>query len=317
MFDIIVLGDDMKNLISFLIITAIIVLGFLYHEQIADFVIDKIIAPKETTEYQDNEYAKKSNYSYLQIDDDFFPRNKQDILNIIYTRLDQGVDQFYFYCEDEYESCIDDVKELTNDEATLSELNNFVHPYNSYNKLSITFDSFGKIQVDIDKLYTDEQITVINQKVDEIMNNYISSDMSDETKIQVIHDYIINTTKYDSEKANAIENNQTISGNYNSQTAYGPLIQGMGICGGYSDAIAIFLWKMDIPNYRIASSNHVWNLVNYNNDWYHLDLTWDDPVTSDGSDALIYDFFLITTNQLHNLDLTEHTYNLDIYKESL
>lgn len=253
MFDIIVLGDDMKNLISFLIITAIIVLGFLYHEQIADFVIDKIIAPKETTEYQDNEYAKKSNYSYLQIDDDFFPRNKQDILNIIYTRLDQGVDQFYFYCEDEYENCIDDVKELTNDEATLSELNNFVHPYNSYNKLSITFDSFGKIQVDIDKLYTDEQITVINQKVDEIMNNYISSDMSDETKIQVIHDYIINTTKYDSEKANAIENNQTISGNYNSQTAYGPLIQGMGICGGYSDAMAIFLWKMDIPNYRIAS----------------------------------------------------------------
>ena len=90
----------------------------------------------------------------------------------------------------------------------------------------------------------------------------------------------------------------------------------MGICGGYSDAMAIFLTRFGIENYKIASSNHVWNLVKVNENWYHLDLTWDDPVTSDGSDAIIDDFFLIDTYTLQNRDLTQHSFNRSIYQEA-
>ena len=307
----------MKKLIGSLIVIAIIICGFLYHENIVDFVIDNIIAPKKTVEYKANEYYSKNNYNYLKINDSFIPQTEQDIMNIIYTRLNQGLDEFYFYCdEDVYPNCIEDVKKITSDSSTLSEVNNFVHPFNSYNKLSITFDSFGKINFKIDKLYTDEEIKQINQKVNEVINTYITDDMSDVKKIRTIHDYIINTTKYDDEKAEAIKNNQPLPDKYLSQKAYGPLIQNMGICGGYSDAMAIFLTRFGIENYKIASSNHVWNLVKVNENWYHLDLTWDDPVTSDGSDAIIDDFFLIDTYTLQNRDLTQHSFNRSIYQEA-
>lgn len=306
----------MKNLFSALILFTIMILGFLYHEQISDFVIDNIIAPKKVITYESNQYTEKINYDYLKINDSFFPKNKQDIINIIYTRLDQGVSEFYFYCEDDYPTCSDDIKDISSNQDTLSELNNFVHPYNSYNKLSIAFDSFGKITINIDKLYSNDEINQINKVVDEILKNNINEHMDTTTKIRTIHDYIINKTKYDNKKADAIKNGTPLPDDYASQKAYGPLIEGMGICGGYSDAMSIFLWKLGIKNYKIASSNHVWNLVNLNNKWYHLDLTWDDPVTSDGTDAIIDDFFLIDTNTLQNLDLTQHTFNKNIYQEA-
>lgn len=306
----------MKNLFSALILFTIMILGFLYHEQISDFVIDNIIAPKKVITYESNQYTEKINYDYLKTNDSFFPKNKQDIINIIYTRLDQGVNEFYFYCEDDYPTCSDDIKDISSNQDTLSELNNFVHPYNSYNKLSIAFDSFGKITINIDKLYSNDEINQINKVVDEILKNNINEHMDTTTKIRTIHDYIINKTKYDNKKADAIKNGTPLPDDYASQKAYGPLIEGMGICGGYSDAMSIFLWKLGIKNYKIASSNHVWNLVNLNNKWYHLDLTWDDPVTSDGTDAIIDDFFLIDTNTLQNLDLTQHTFNKNIYQEA-
>ena len=306
----------MKSLFNFLVVASIVIFTFLYHEQITDFIINKIIAPKETVEYKANNYTAKNNYGYLQINDSFFPKTRQDIMNIFYTRLDQGVDEFYFYCEEEYPTCINDVKEITNNQSILSEINNFLHPYNSYNKLSIAFESFGKIKVNITKLYSNEEITIINQKVDEIINSYINDNMTTRDKIKAIHDYIINTTKYDSKKAEAIKNGNPLPTEYEAQKAYGPLIQGMAICGGYSDAMAIFLDKLGIANYKVASSNHVWNLVYINSNWYHLDLTWDDPVTADGTDTIIYDFFLINTASLHTLDLTQHQFNANVYQEA-
>ena len=306
----------MKKFINIIIIIFFILLiGYIYRENIAYFVIDNFIIPKEEIKYKDNDYSYKKDYAYVQINDSFYPHNKQDILNIIYTRLDQGIDEFYFYCDKEYPNCINDVKEITSNSSKISEINNFIHPFNSYDKLAITFDSFDKIVIKSQKLYSQQEINEINLKVDEIIKNNITNNMSDKEKLKTIHDYIINNTKYDGQKADAIKNNTKIPNTYKSQKAYGPLIQGMGICGGYSDALAIFLDRLNIQNYKIASSNHIWNLVKLDK-WYHIDLTWDDPVTTDGSDALINDFFLINTYKLQELDLTQHNFNLNIYQEA-
>ena len=78
----------------------------------------------------------------------------------------------------------------------------------------------------------------------------------------------------------------------------------------------IYLNTLGIQNYKISSSNHVWNLVNLDGTWYHLDLTWDDPVASDGNQYLLHNFFLISTDELLNLDTVEHTFDKNIYKEA-
>lgn len=66
---------------------------------------------------------------------------------------------------------------------------------------------------------------------------------------------------------------------------------------------------------KVVDNVH-WNLVNVDNNWYHLDLTWDDPVTSNGTDVLEYDYFLITTTELEELESDQHNFDIKIYKEA-
>ena len=87
--------------------------------------------------------------------------------------------------------------------------------------------------------------------------------------------------------------------------------------------MAIFLSKMGYENFKIATTNettgHVWNVVKINEEWLHLDLTWDDPVSSDGKDYLYHKYFLINTEGLkkadENITSKEHEFNLAIYNE--
>ena len=127
--------------------------------------------------------------------------------------------------------------------------------------------------------------------------------------IKIFHDYIINNTRYDS-------SNTTGLSDVNSSTAYGVLFDGVGICSGYADTMGLFLEKMNVKNYRISSNTHVWNLVYVEGKWLHLDLTWDDPITSDGSDVLSSEYFLIDTGTLKSKSDTEHVFNEKIYVEA-
>ena len=126
----------------------------------------------------------------------------------------------------------------------------------------------------------------------------------------MIHDYIINHTEYDKLKTENI--NDTT---YKSNTAYGVLFEGYGICSGYSDAMKLFLDKLNIINYKISNDQHIWNLVNLDGVWYHLDLTWDDPVSDKNITRDSY--FMITTKNLKALDDDVHYYNTVLFKEAV
>ncbi|NLA33057.1 MAG: hypothetical protein GX864_03880, partial [Mollicutes bacterium] len=97
--------------------------------------------------------------------------------------------------------------------------------------------------------------------------------------------------------------------------AYGTLIQGKAICSGYADAMAIFLSEFNIPNFKVASETHVWNAVYINNNWYHLDATWDDQIDSNGNEKLIHKFFLINSANLKKYASDDHIFDKTIYQE--
>ena len=49
----------------------------------------------------------------------------------------------------------------------------------------------------------------------------------------------------------------------------------------------------------------MWNMVKVDGKWYHMDVTWDDPLTSDGRPMLRYDYFLISEAKIredHTID---------------
>ena len=78
--------------------------------------------------------------------------------------------------------------------------------------------------------------------------------------------------------------------------------------------MAIFLDYYDIPNYKVISENHIWNAVYLNNKWYHLDLTWDDPISDINVNRDTY--FLITTNTLEKINDDTHKFDKSIYIEA-
>ena len=264
---------------------------------------------KEVVLTASNDYSRDYSFNFVSLTDDFSPNNYQNLLNIYFTILNSGEDEFSFYCQDDYKECLTDVDNLANDQKTLSAINNFVHPFNSFRHLETTYDDYGKVTLNIDHIYNSSEIKLINAKVKEIETEIWNSTMNDEEKIKQAHNYIINNSKYDKDRS---DNNIV---NYKSDTAYGTLLEGYSLCGGYTDTMELFLEDLNIKSYKIASENHVWNAIYLNNAWYHLDLTWDDPITNDGSDILEYNFFLITTPELEEIENEQHNYDKTIYSE--
>ncbi len=289
-----------------------IALGFcyIYREELVKIYVDTFVKGQEASVLEtDSPYYKDIDYAFVQITNDFEPKNTQHLLNIYYTVINSGASEFTFYCTDEYTTCINDVELLASNQSLLSHVNNFVHSYNGFKYVSTEYDTLGKVTININHTYSESDISVIEEETNRIFNEVISPGTTVEDKIQLAHDYIINNTKYDSDRSD----HQIIR--YRSDTAYGPLFEGYGICSGYTDLMAIYLDKMEIPNYKVASENHIWNAVYINGEWLNLDLTWDDPITQDGSDVLGNDFFLKTTEEIRLLEDDQHNFPVDIYIE--
>ncbi len=303
----------MKRIISFIISLLIIGLIVYYQKPITNFILQEFIYKKEIPDYKVNNYYTNNNYDYVKYSDNFYPNNTDDIKNAIYTILNSGMISFNLFCSEEYTDCISDVEKISTDDYVLSNINNLIHPYNSYNKLHITTNALGKVNIKIDKLYSDSEIEEINTKLEKIKKEIIDNKMSTRDKIKAFHDYVINNTVYDQKRSEEIKQNINTKNTNESNKANGVLKNHIALCSGYTDLMAIFLSSIDVPNYKIANKDHVWNAVYLDNNWYHLDLTWDDPITSTGENMLIYDFFLITTEQLEKLNTNQHKYDKTVY----
>lgn len=311
-------GDDMniKKLVKVAVtVIIIVILGFLIKDNYylltnkIEYIYTKYLQGDIRQNLTDNKYRKKENYGYVKINENTTLKNKDDVKNMIYTYLDAGWDYYTVKCDADYLDCTNDIKEIVQNNTYLTDLSNFVHPFNTFDKINTTFAASGKVKLKKEPRYSDSQIDTLNKKVDEIYKENYDSSKNVSENIKIFHDYIVNHTKYD-------QSNTTGLSNVGSSSAYGVLIDGIGICSGYSDAMQLFLEKMNVKNYRISSSTHEWNLVYVEGAWRHLDLTWDDPIMSDGSDALKEDYFLIDTNTLLSKDDGEHNFDSSIYIEA-
>ena len=300
----------MKKTLATLGLLLIFIGVFLMKQDDINTIINKYFKLNNIVTLGDkNEYYRDYDFDFVQNTNNFRPNNYQDLLNIYYTVLNAGKSNFTFYCPNSYDNCLSDVKKLANDQDTLSDINNYVHPFNGFDHIESEYDSLGRVTINIIRSYDDNDIKMITSKIDELFPQLVSNTNSLENNIKNVHDYIVNNSKYDSNRS---DNGVT---SYKSDTAYGPLFEGYALCGGYTDLMELFLERMNIKSFKVSSENHIWNAVYFNNNWKHLDLTWDDPVASDGKEYLEYNYFLIDTDQLLTLEQTEHNFNLEHYKE--
>ena len=130
------------------------------------------------------------------------------------------------------------------------------------------------------------------QALDEVKTAVLGalSDPADPWQTELeIHDYVVTHCSYEIE-----------DGDLTYSSAYGALINGVAACEGYSKAAKLLLDAAGIENGLVSgqaknSENsvgaHMWNAVNVNGDFYHLDCTWDDPVGPDGREVRLYAYF--------------------------
>lgn len=286
-------------------------LTYTYQNQIVNFILIKSF--NNSYKLVSNDYTIDDDFELVQNVKSAVPYKKQDILNIIFTGLNNGLDNIDIVCPNKYTECLNDAKELLYNQELLSNINNYVHPFNTFKELKISSNDLGQIEIQIEKTYSQEEIDQINIVFKQMYDSLISSTMTDREKIETIHDYIIQNTKFDTDKSDNI-NNPNFVDIYKSSTAYGTLINHYAICAGYTDAMSLFLDAFGIKNYRVASENHIWNFVYLDGNWYHLDLTWDDQNLANSKALRTY--FLITTKKLEDIKDGAHTYDKKIFLEA-
>ena len=314
----------MKKFLIFLSFFVLIgIYCFINNNELTEMAVKLFDSTPKPVILPGNDYAKKKGYEFVSLSKDYVPYSYQDLLDIMFSIINNGWDEFTFYCPSEYSTCLKDTEDICDDSVLLTHLNNFVHPYNNFTHLNASISESGEVNLKITHLYSEDEINYINEEIDKIISDNITEDMNDYDKIKTIHDYIINNTKYD------VDRNENGNSTSDSFKATGLLKDHLATCNGYADTMAIILTKLGYDNYKIATTpdeisysatGHVWNGVYIDNEWRHLDLTWDDPVTSDGSDYLYHKYFLVNNDEMAEADkgdvvIEEHNFNKLIYLE--
>lgn len=158
------------------------------------------------------------------------------------------------------------------------------------------------VKYKISKKSQDEIQTYIKKWV----KDHISESMTEEEKIRTIHDHMVRTYRYDYGDKNGKVNG------YPAHTS-GALIFGKGgVCQGYAVLFHRLATEVGLKTKLIKGfayregegGGHAWNMVSIGGNWYHIDVTWDDPIGGDPS-KVYYDHYLKSDDdmgQTHSWD---------------
>jgi len=142
--------------------------------------------------------------------------------------------------------------------------------------LFITYDQDAAIQ--------QHQQEAIIARVDEIVDEIITPGMTELEMQTAINDFLIENATYDWGALENAERNNFMHVDpeyYDSFTAYGILINGVGVCSGYADAFTLIadaagLDSVIVTGFLQGSLPHAWNRVSIDGNWYTLDVTNND-----------------------------------------
>ena len=137
------------------------------------------------------------------------------------------------------------------------------------------------------------------QKIAEIMSQTVLPDMSHWQIALSVHDYLAAYGAYDE--------------SYTYYQGYDLLVRGTAVCNGYAEAYMDILKRAGVPCVMVVSEamDHAWNLVQLGNHWYHVDVTWDDPVTN-REGRVLHKNFLVSDAVISDAEHGHYGWKTDI-----
>ena len=156
-------------------------------------------------------------------------------------------------------------------------------------------------ELKIETEYSAQEIAEMSRQLDAVVQNIISQIPAGADAYEqalFVHDYLVTHTDYDTEAA---KNPELL----NSTTAYDCLVEHKAVCSGYSSAYQLILQRLGFKcGYCSGMSkgvSHAWNYVEINGAYYWVDVTFDDPVSEDGTkdpDNLNHNYFMLNDELL-------------------
>lgn len=173
-------------------------------------------------------------------------------------------------------------------------------------------------------IYTMEQSEMaqtqdlIDAEVEKACAN-IEEGMCDLDKIITVHDYFTANYKYDYKNLN----DESYMRKFTIPALF---IDKMAVCQGYGLGFQYVLNKLGVECVTVQSSamSHLWNLVQLENgNWYHIDVTWDDPTQDwySGTPPTMTDeeyelaignvktYFMLSDSKIQSLSSPHYSYN--------
>jgi hypothetical protein len=146
--------------------------------------------------------------------------------------------------------------------------------------------------------YVSAEVRDFDRQMRAILDKIITPNMTDRQKIKAVHDYMVTTYKYDVNFESGLYGNETY-------TFYGLLKNKTGVCQAYAELFYLFMCYEGIECYFVSGwaddgtgvyGSHLWNVVYVDDGYYHIDVTFDDPVPDGGE--ISYKYFLKTSEEI-------------------
>ena len=146
----------------------------------------------------------------------------------------------------------------------------------------------------------------VENKVNEILN-LVPAGMSEEETALFFHDYFGCEYEYDYEN---LKNDTLPDDSFRSG---GLFMKKIGVCQAYAYAYMYIMEKLGIECYVTSSDEmgHAWNIINIDGSYYHVDVTWDDPV-ADRLGLVNHKYFLLSDTAIKGDETQGDHYGWDL-----
>ena len=161
--------------------------------------------------------------------------------------------------------------------------------FNVSNSFAYFWDGAGVItDIKFDYLLTADETSAALEEIATVTSDYLSgikNEWNDLEKILYTNNYLCRLCEYD----------YTLKDTAHS--IYGALVAKEPVCDGYSKAFKYLLKKVNINSILATSAEmvHAWNMVELNDNYYHIDVTWNDGMPGVGKTS--YDYFLTSDEE--------------------
>ena len=210
----------------------------------------------------------------------------KDMIEKIYAALVADYPQYFYltkncsYSYDSKKQCVNQLFLMYTDGTTTDQ-----------------YDDSGKRTITANRDVIANKINAFEAKISEFIRS-IPSDSSALEKEKRIYEFIQSHVAYDMQAADLINNPNVIQVPH-AYDIYGAACEGNAVCEGYAKLFQYLCYCVGVNStvvYGTSSGQpHMWNCVELDNEWYMLDVTWDD---SGKENLYCYSYFNLTRSKM-------------------